>query len=375
MKRRSMKRVNVKNGNKPFKTLAIATIAGLSIIGVGQAQATTLDEVDLSQKPIDTPTLDYLHKNNVVMKDKDGNPTTNVYPESGYKYTKLEANPDGSKPDGDNVITKFEVKEVTRYYDKTTGELVANPISGTEYKVVQEKDIVPQYYNVNTIIPETNNSKITWTEVTEEGDNTITIYSPDGTPKYYKYTYNAPSNYDTTTNSNKTKDLGTITDPTGTYKGGAAINNPAGSTITIENYVFQNNKTTAYFESTTSDYKYVDLFGGAIYNEGEISKITSDFIGNSVSATKSSDDVIDNQLGGAIYNLGKIGDITGDFIGNTASDYGGAIYNLGKIGDITGDFIGNTALFSDGAISNRNGGTIGNITGDFISNNGNAIYN
>ena len=38
MKRRSMKRVNVKKENKPFKTLAIATIAGLSIIGVGQAQ-------------------------------------------------------------------------------------------------------------------------------------------------------------------------------------------------------------------------------------------------------------------------------------------------------------------------------------------------
>ena len=50
MKRRSMKRVNaVKNNIKPFKTLAVATIAGLSFIGVGQAQAATLDEVDLSQ--------------------------------------------------------------------------------------------------------------------------------------------------------------------------------------------------------------------------------------------------------------------------------------------------------------------------------------
>ena len=395
MKRRSMKRVNVKNENKPFKTLAIATIAGLSIIGVGQAQAaTTLDEVDLSQKPIDTPTLDYLHDKKVlipqktfqrdedgnIVKDSNDNPiiqegTPILAPQSGYSLTKLEANPDGSKPDGNNVITKFEVKEVTRYYDKTTGELVTNPISGIEYKVVQEKDIVPQYYNVNTIIPESNNSKVTWTEVTGEGNNTIKISSPDGT-KYYKYTYNAPSNYDTTTNSNKTKDFGTITNPTGTYKGGAVINNPTGSTINIENYVFQNNKTTAYFESTTSDYKYVDLFGGAIYNEGEISKITSDFIGNSVSATKSSDDVIDNQLGGAIYNLGKIGDITGDFIGNTASDYGGAIYNRGTIGNITGDFIGNTAsIFSGGAIYNGYDSTIGNITGNFISNEGGAIDN
>ncbi len=362
--RRSMKRVNVKNEIKPFKTLAIATIAGLSIIGVGQAQAaTTLDEVDLSQKPINTPTLDYLHKNDVFLpqktfqRDADGNivkdsnnkpiiqeGTPILAPQSGYSLTELDAKEDGSKPDGDNVITKFEVKEVTRYYDKTTGELVANPISGTEYKVVQEKDLVPHYYNVNTVTPGLNNSKVTWTEVTGEGNNTIKISSPDGT-KYYKYTYNAPSNYDTTTNSNKTKDLGTITDPTGTslepstYKGGAAINNPAGSTITLENYVFQNNKTTAYFESTTSDYKYVKLSGGAIYNEGEISKITSDFIGNSVSATESHS-IQFNTFGGAIYNAGKIGDITGDFIGNTASSSssssysvssssGGAIYNVG----------------------------------------------
>ena len=398
--RRSMKRVNVKKENKPFKTLAIATIAGLSIIGIGQAQAATLDDIDLSQKQINTPTLDYLHDNTVFLpqktfqRDADGNivkdandkpiiqeGTPILAPQSGYSLTELEAKEDGSKPDGNNVITKFEVKDVTRYYDKTTGKLVANPISGTEYKVVQEKDLVPHYYNVNTVTPELNNSSVTWTEVTEEGNNTIKISSPDGT-KYYKYTYNAPSNYDTTTNSNKTKDLGTITDPPGTYenpvtyKGGAVINNPAGSTINIENYVFQNNKTTATFESTTPDYyKYVNLIGGAIYNEGEISKITSDFIGNSISVTTSSRRIQTETSGGAIYNNGTIGNITGDFIGNSAVySYGGAITNKGTIENITGNFIGN----SNGGIDNS--GTIGNITGNFIGNSadsygGGAIYN
>ena len=397
--RRSMKRVNVKKENKPFKTLAIATIAGLSIIGIGQAQAATLDDIDLSQKQINTPTLDYLHDNTVFLpqktfqRDADGNivkdandkpiiqeGTPILAPQSGYSLTELEAKEDGSKPDGNNVITKFEVKDVTRYYDKTTGKLVANPISGTEYKVVQEKDLIPHYYNVNTVTPELNNSSVTWTEVTEEGNNTIKISSPDGT-KYYKYTYNAPSDYDTTTNSNKTKDLGTITDPPGTYenpvtyKGGAVINNPAGSTINIENYVFQNNKTTATFESTTSDYKYVNLIGGAIYNEGEISKITSDFIGNSISVTTSSRRIQTETSGGAIYNNGTIGNITGDFIGNSAVySYGGAITNKGTIENITGNFIGN----SNGGIDNS--GTIGNITGNFIGNSadsygGGAIYN
>ena len=286
--RRSIRSAKFNPENKTtLKTLTVATIVGLSIIGVGQAQATTLDEVDLSQKPIDTPTLDYLHKNDVLLPQKTfqrddeyGYIVTNsnwepiteestpiLAPQSGYSLTKLEAKEDGSKPDGDNVITKFEVKEVTRYYDKTTGELVANPISGVEYKVVQEKDLVPHYYSVNAVIPELNNSKVTWTEVTGEGNNTTEIYTLNGR-KYYKYTYNTPSNYDTTTNSDKTKDFGTITNPTGTYKdptiykGGSAINNPAGSTITLENYVFQNNKTTADFKSTTSGGKYVNLFGG-----------------------------------------------------------------------------------------------------------------
>ena len=396
--RRSMKRVNVKKENKPFKTLAIATIAGLSIIGIGQAQAATLDDIDLSQKQINTPTLDYLHDNTVFLpqktfqRDADGNivkdandkpiiqeGTPILAPQSGYSLTELEAKEDGSKPDGNNVITKFEVKDVTRYYDKTTGKLVANPISGTEYKVVQEKDLVPHYYNVNTVTPELNNSSVTWTEVTEEGNNTIKISSPDGT-KYYKYTYNAPSNYDTTTNSNKTKDLGTITDPPGTYenpvtyKGGAVINNPAGSTINIENYVFQNNKTTATFESTTPDYyKYVNLIGGAIYNDGEISKITSDFIGNSISVTTSSRRIQTETSGGAIYNNGTIGNITGDFIGNSAVySYGGAITNKGTIENITGNFIGNSAdSYGGGAI--YNGGTIGNITGNFIGNSSGTV--
>ena len=104
MKRRSMKRVNaVKNNIKPFKTLAVATIAGLSFIGVGQAQAATLDEVDLSQKPINTPTLDYLHNNDVQIKDENG--TEVAIPQSSYTMTEVKANEDGSKPDGDNIIT------------------------------------------------------------------------------------------------------------------------------------------------------------------------------------------------------------------------------------------------------------------------------
>ena len=418
MKRRSMKRVNVKNENKPFKTLAIATIAGLSIIGVGQAQATTLDEIDLSQKPIDTPTLDYLHDNNVlipqktfqrdenghIVKDSNNKPiiqegTPILAPQSGYSLTELDAKEDGSKPDGDNVITKFEVKEVTRYYDKTTGKLVTNPISGTEYKVVQEKDLVPVYYSVNLKQTEYGHKDATNREVKYYSwgkDSNSNEVLTEGTESSHDITYyvdkdrlseritgnqndaninkdfigNTASSGGAISNTNST--IGDITgDFIGNYaksenreaKGGA-IYNDYNSTI--------GNITGDFIGNTSaSDYSY----GGAISNYGNstIGDITGDFIGNTASAS-------DYSSGGAIYNYsnGTIRNITGDFIGNTASS-GGAIsnYEYSTIGDITGDFIGNTAKYDGGAIYNSNS-TIGDITGDFIGNTaseGGAIYN
>ena len=339
--RRSMKRVNVKNENKPFKTLAIATIAGLSIIGVGQAQATTLDEIDLSKKPIDTPTLDYLHKNDVLLpqktfqRDEDGNivkdandkpiiqeGTPILAPQSGYSLTELEANPDGSKPDGNNVITKFEVKDVTRYYDKTTGELVANPVSGVEYKVVQEKDIVPVYYSVNLKQTEYGHKDATNREI-----------------KYYSWGNDSNGNEVLTEGTESSHDItyyvdkDRLSERITTNQNGANINKD-------------------FIGNTTSD------DGGAIYNSnGTIGDIIGDFIGNAAI------------YGGAIYNeYGTIGDITGNFIGNNANDYGGAIHNEGTIGNITGDFINNYTKAYSGAIFNDRNSTIGNITGNFIGN-------
>ncbi|MBR6297669.1 MAG: hypothetical protein IKR34_00325, partial [Candidatus Gastranaerophilales bacterium] len=117
--------------------------------------------------------------------------------------------------------------------------------------------------------------------------------------------------------------------------------------------------------------------GGAVYNNGRITTLTSNFIGNSATSN-----------GGAIYNTLTIDNITGDFIGNSAN-YGGAIYNEGTIGDITGDFIENSydAIYNKGTIGDitgdfienpygtiNNEGTIGDITGNFVENYA-AIYN
>ena len=392
--RRSIRSAKFNAENKTtIKTLTVATIAGLSIIGVGQAQATTLDEVDLSQKPIDTPTLDYLHDNKVeipqktfqrdengnIVKDANDKPiiqegTPILAPQSGYSLTKLEANPDGSKPDGDNVITKFEVKEVTRYYDKTTGELVANPISGTEYKVVQEKDLVPVYYSVNLKQTEYGHKDATNREIKyyswgndSNGNEVLT----EGTESSHDITYYVDKDRLSeriTTNQNGAninKDF--IGNTTSSY--GGAIDNRG----TIDNITGNFIGNTA-----TSASSYTSSYGGAISNRGTIGNITGDFIGNTVSSFND-DDGNNYSEGGAIYNgyNSTVRNITGNFIGNSSTSNGGAISNRGTIDNITGDFIGNTATYG-GAIYNGYDSTIGNITGDFIRNTaswGGAIYN
>lgn len=353
MKRRSMKRVNVKKLNKPFKTLAIATIAGLSIIGVGQAQAATLDEVDLSQKPIDTPTLDYLHNNDVQIKYEDG--TEVAIPQSSYTMTEVKANEDGSKPTGDNIITKYD-------YDKTTGSLsplyyeinhqtqFGNPDGDTtlnfEYTSIRTDFLGQDLYFKGYKITE---------------DNTIT---PSAT---YKYSTN--SNYQDIISN--TLNLDTPISGTGGYdpyifEGGASINNPANTTISIDNKVFKGNISKTNITSSDTAFS---ILGGAIVNHGNITHINADFIKNSAT-----DEWNHRSKGGAIYNNGTIGDINGNFIENIAST-GSAIYNNNNaiIGNINGDFIKNG---TEGAVTIYNGknSIIGNINGDFISN-GRTIYN
>lgn len=353
MKRRSMKRVNVKKENKTFKTLAVATIAGLSIIGVGQAQAATLDEVDLSQKPIDTPTLDYLHNNDVQIKYEDG--TEVAIPQSNYTMTEVKANEDGSKPDGDNIITQYD-------YDKTTGSLsplyyeinyqtqFGNPDGDTtlnfEYTSIRTDFLGQDLYFKGYKITE---------------DNTIT---PSAT---YKYSTN--SNYQDIISN--TLNLDTPISGTGGYdpyifEGGASINNPANTTISIDNKVFKGNISKTNITSSDTAFS---ILGGAIVNHGNITHINADFIKNSAT-----DEWNHRSKGGAIYNNGTIGDINGNFIENIAST-GSAIYNNNNaiIGNINGDFIKNG---TEGAVTIYNGknSIIGNINGDFISN-GRTIYN
>ncbi|MBD5402351.1 hypothetical protein HDR58_06075, partial [bacterium] len=163
-------------------------------------------------------------------------------------------------------------------------------------------------------------------------------------------------------------DLGTITDPTGTSAehtqiiGGAGFNNPAGITTSVESKSFENNTTSVILESTTTDAKYVDILGGALYNAGEITDISADFIGNgfAVGTNAVEGSIKAYTYGGAIYNEGNITITTTNsdlnFSNNTA-DIGGAIYNTGNMN--INAINGHKVIF-DNNIASSYGGTIWN---------------
>lgn len=312
MKRRSMKRVNVKKENKTFKTLAVATIAGLSIIGVGQAQAATLDEVDLSQKPIDTPTLDYLHNNDVQIKYEDG--TEVAIPQSSYTMTEVKANEDGSKPYGDNIITQYD-------YDKTTGSLS------------------PLYYEINYQTQFGN----------PDGDTTLTFGK-------ITYKYNQGDTIDgsipnDSTSANIARDFVNTDsrDPLILNNENATINNITGNFIanssSSSNRKLINNK--GHIDNIKGTFAINKAYDGLIYNNenATIDKIEGLFVDN-------------RDYGYAVSNSGIIKSILADFINGS-----GISNNYGVITNIVGSFIN-----SD--INNRKGinggGTITNIVGDFI---------
>ena len=338
MKRRSMKRVNVKKENKPFKTLAIATIAGLSIIGVGQAQAATLDEVDLSQKPIDTPTLDYLHNNDVQIKYEDG--TEVAIPQSSYTMTEVKANEDGSKPTGDNIITQYD-------YDKTTGSLS------------------PLYYEINYQTQFGN----------PDGDTTLTFgkvngyweLNPENPTRTITYKYNQGETIDgsitnDSTSANIARDFVNTDgrDPLILNNENATINNISGNFIANGSSSYQcgtiiDNK--GHIDNIKGTFAINKAYSGLIYNNenGTIDKIEGLFVDNKIDSEYS---------GGAVNNSGIIKSILADFINGS-----GISNNYGVITNIVGSFI-ESRILNRGVANNE--GVITNIVGNFI---GSSINN
>ena len=430
-------RNSVLRGGVTFKALSAAA---LTTLAASYAQAETapvpmansaksLSASDaILNKPYNVPTLDYLHDNNIMAPPEQNeygdyiSGSEKVYSESSYTMIEVSKETAESMED---VMTRYEVKEVTRYYDKTTGAPILNPteagITAGEYKVVQEKDLVPHYYHVGfrqteygqgpngvtlgfrtyggnyifdeygdksviTVNYDKNNSRPQFsnfsdTAVDVEGDfvdnNDYMSGGVENTGKIGTISgnfinnigqaggaiYNGEGVIDTI-NGNF---IGNIT-----YSGGGAIYN--GSDIReaslefftaplLDNYI---RHIEGDFIGNHNNYSTYSAMGGAIFNQYNIGDIKGNFIGNHIGINgvpaRSYSSYDDAGFGGAIYNRGNISDISGDFIGNYVNSYynafGGAIANEYTMGSITGDFIGNYA-----SGSGASGGAISNGRG------------
>lgn len=343
--RRSIRSAKFNAENKTtLKTLTVATIAGLSIIGVGQAQATTLDEIDLSQKPIDTPTLDYLHNNDVQIKYEDG--TEVAIPQSNYTMTEVKANEDGSKPDGDNIITQYD-------YDKTTGSLS------------------PLYYEINYQTQFGNpdgDTTLTFGKVNTYWSNYEWKLNPENPTSTIIYKYNQGDTIDgSITNDGTSANIARDFVNTDRGENPLILNN---KNATINNITgnFIANGSTSYQCGTIIDNKgHIDnikgtfainkAYSGLIYNNenGTIDKIEGLFVDNKIDSEYS---------GGAVNNSGIIKSILADFINGS-----GISNNYGVITNIVGSFI-ESRILNRGVANNE--GVITNIVGNFI---GSSIVN
>lgn len=321
----------------------------------------------LSMTPVYSEELAPIPQNTEDKSNKIADGAIKSYPqnpEKAYTLTKLQEG--GTKPAGENIVTKFT-------YDKNTGSMT------------------PVYYRFDLAKTEYGSGDgvkyYGWTK-DESGERVF--------GEVPKAQADITAKYDTTNLQSHIHNNGTMGDITGDFVGKRADSD--GGAIYNGYYGVMGNITGDFVGNSASNY------GGAIVNlyNAQIGDITGDFIGNEVSIGQSGDG-----SGGAIYNKGRIGDIKGDFIGNyvKSTDYGdsagGAIYNeQGEIGDITGDFTLNSAngyQASGGAIANmaysvveafiapepEQSSYIGNITGDFIGNKavgeyeakGGAVYN
>ncbi len=391
-------------GKLNSRTLCIATLVGCFGFSFSTAGAAELADIDLSKKPLDKPTLDYLHENNVQIPqteyDDEGNLVESgsiLAPESAYALTEVPAGADGAAPVGDNIITKFN-------YNSETGEFT------------------PVYYQMNLKQTEYGdpNGDVTLTfgwQKDEYGDNEFVQdpTAPIGQTITYKYNSSATTTPDGGSYSaeyiNQVQPV-TLENPDSTSSSHYPHIGGVSGVTNFENVLFKDNNTNVDITiAKDGPYTYVDILGGALNNSGNIDTLSGDFINNSISSTINKGNVSsyggalynsgnitnlnatfsnnsingDSSLsyGGALYNAGTIGNITGYFIGNSANSYGvgGAIYNIGSIGDITGNFIGNSANSNGDGGAIYNIGSIGDITGNFIGNSANsngdggAIYN
>ena len=351
----------------------------------------------MAQAPV--PTLDNLHNQGVTMPD-----SSEVYPESAYSLTEIENAAPENLPQ--NAITLYDKNEdgtvTPKYYLVNLKDSVTNIGTGDTTKYFE--------WSQNT----DGRLELKEVQTPTEGKTTITVKYDNADTGAYDTTYINKNKQETHTPVNSS---GITTE----LSGGAAINNTSQDSVSVDNALFQNNITNMKANisgsySGNNNYNYVNAYGGALYNAGDISSLSADFVDNSLILDFSYDSSKYQRnyplaSGGAFYNAGQMGNVSGNFVNNSVVinavsnstdqpelklySQGGAIGNGGVIDTIEGVFAGNFVTgnynvtddgisYSDirviygqgGAISNT--GEIKNINADFINNyaiGGEQIHN
>ena len=352
----------------------------------------------MAQAPV--PTLDRLNQEGATIPDTE---PPQVYPESAYTLTEIEnADPENLPQNAITLYDKNEDGTVTpKYYLVNLKDSVTNIGEGDSTKYFEWSQNSEGRLELKEVSAPT------------EGKTTITVkYDNADTGAYYT-TYINKNKQETHTPVNSS---GVTTE----LPGGAAINNTSQDAVSINNTLFQNNITNLQANisgsfSGNAKYNYVNAYGGALYNAGDISSLSADFIDNSLILDFSYDSSKYQRnyplaSGGAFYNEGQMGNVSGNFVNNSVVinavsnstnhqdlglySQGGAIGNGGVIDTIEGVFAGNfvtgnynvtddgnssshkTIYGQGGAISNT--GEIKNINADFINNyaiGGREIHN
>lgn len=225
----------------------------------------------------------------------------------------------------------------------------------------------PSLLHAHSVTGPVSGSGIQWETVSADGDRTIRIQYPDGT-RYYQYNYTGTPAYssrqDLLTGNISGDFKGSSysdTDPASPGSRGGALVNTGNLDKVSSNFL----ENTVHFDQSSQF-----ALGGALHNEGNMNALSGQFVGNQANGGTT-----DTGAGGALSNKGQIGSVNSDFIGNFATGFdtrGGALFNDkdASIGKISGHFMANvsggTYQNSGGAIYNL--GTVGDINANFIGN-------
>ena len=361
--------VKLKKNKRIIKALSCAVLASLVGFNPNFAQA---EPVDISQKPVNMPTLDYLQSNNVTIPGVYVGPTQTVKIHT-YIITDGEGHTYYAYNE-DNDMTEQQYKDLLasgkaiKYEEGYTDDYTFEELGVETYEDAL-KAISDRKWNVTNFISE--NPKIAYDEYLKNLPESAYYSKPI-------------SDYQSAYTITKVDDKSQSTFAYKTY-------NDDGS-LSVDYYKIDLKPTVS--EPQNSDGNLVGTFIGKdeipISSNGTIYNIVGDFIDNSNGA-------INSYRG--YYSSGKFGNITGSFI-NNSSGTGGAISAEREtvIDNIVGDFIGNTSISSDNitdvdgvysdwegnvSVHSRGGAifsdaTSKNISGNFINNktsiDGGALY-